>query len=68
MFDIDAYYKEHLPIHGDVSSGCVIPMPISSYKGALISLGHTIKFIGNWIQCFKVNYDNRVNIYKINHI
>ena len=41
-------------------------LEISSSKEALISLGHNIKFIDNWIQCFDGNYDEMIVSYKEN--
>ena len=41
----------------DTSRGGDIPMPCMSYKEARISLGQTINFIDNWLQCFEYNYD-----------
>ena len=48
----------------NVISGGDIPLPILSYKYALISLGQTIKFIDNWIQHFEESYDKRIVPYK----
>ena len=39
-------------------------MPITSSKESLLSFGNTIKFIDNWLQCFEVNYQNIIIIYK----
>ena len=47
----------------DESSGGGIKIPSMSSKDALFSLGRTINFIDNWIQCFEVNYDNIIAIY-----
>ena len=65
MHFVDAYEKEHVPIPGDASSGFVRPMSRTSYKEALLSLGQSMKFIDNCIQCFEFNYENKL-IYKIN--
>ena len=46
------------------SSGSGRPIPSKIYKEAILSLAHTINFIDNCIQCFEVNYDNRLAIYK----
>ena len=37
----------------DEGSGGGRPLPITSSKVVLISLGHTINFIYNWPQCFE---------------
>ena len=68
MYSVDAYYKEHVTIPDYSSSGGVIPMPSMSSKQSLLSFGHTINFIGNWPQCFEVNYHSRIAIFKINKI
>ena len=62
MLDADAYDKDNVPIPDDESSGGGRPMPITPYKEARISLGQTINFIDNWLQCFEYNYDNKKEI------
>ena len=64
MCDAYAYKKDHVPMPGDTRSGGDIPMPCMSYKEAPLSLVQTINFIDNWLQCFEVNYYNRITIYK----
>ena len=66
MYYIGVYDKEHVSMPDDKSSGGVIPIHITSYKEELFSLGHTINFLGNWIQFFEVNYENIITFYKIN--
>ena len=66
MCSFDEYDKYNLSMTHDASSGGEIPMPSTSSKEELLSLGHKIKFIENWIPCFEVNYQNRIMIYKIN--
>ena len=51
-------------MHNDASSGGGRPFQISSYKGALISLGQTINFIENMLQWFETNYVNIIESYK----
>ena len=65
MCAVDAYDKDHVPIRYDASSGGGRPMPITSSKESLISIGHKINFIYNWLQLFEDNYDNRIMIHKI---
>ena len=66
MCSVDAYNKQHVPMgYGAISGGVRIMSSMSS-KEALISIGHTIKFIDNFFQCFEVNYYNGINIHKIN--
>ena len=55
-------------MHDDASRGVGIPIPSTSSKESLFSLGRTINFIENCLQCFEVNYDNRITIYKRNII
>ena len=64
MCSVDVYDKEHVPMPSDASSGGARPMPNTSSKNSLYSLGHTINFLGNWLQCFDNNYQNRIAIYK----
>ena len=66
MFNVAVYYKEHVSRPDDTISGSGRPKTRTSSKGALLSLGHTINFIENWLQCFEVNYQNIITIYKIN--
>ena len=42
-----------------------IQIPSKSSKESIFSLGHTINFIENLIQCFEVNYHKIIIIYKI---
>ena len=63
MCAVDAYYKDHVSMPDDASSGIGIPMQIAPPKEALVSLSQTINFIDNSIQCFEDNYDNRIIIY-----
>ena len=51
MCAVGAHNKEHIPMPDDTSSGGGITLPISSYKESLVSLGQTINFIDNWLQC-----------------
>ena len=66
MCAVDVYDKEHVPMPDDVSSGVGRPMPITSPKEALFSLGQTINFIDNWLQCFEFNDENIITVYKRN--
>ena len=66
MCYVDGYDKEHVPMSDDASNGGGIPIPSTLSKEALYSLGKTINFIENWIQCFEVNHENRIMIYKTN--
>ena len=52
MCSVDAYDKEHISIPDDVSSDGGRPMPSKSSKESLLSLGHTMNFIDNWLQFF----------------
>ena len=65
MCAVDVYDKEHVPMPDDVSSGVGRPMPITSPKEALFSLGQTINFIDNWLQCFDESDHNIIAIYKM---
>ena len=60
----DAYDKEHVTMPSYASSDGRIPMPSTSYKKSLYSLGHKIKFLDNWLQWFDDNYQNIISIYK----
>ena len=62
MCSINDYSKENAPMPDDTSSGGGRPMPSTSSKEVLISFGHTIKFIFYWLQCFEVNYDNKIKM------
>ena len=53
-------------MHDDAISGDRISLPISTFKVALISLGWTINFIDNRLQCFENNYDRIIVSYKEN--
>ena len=64
MCSVYAYGKDHVPMTSDASSGGGRSMPSTSSKKALYSLGHTINFLDNWLQCFGGNYQNRIAIYK----
>ena len=48
----------------DASIGGGRSIPITSSKGALISISQTINFIDNWLQRFEYNNDERTMIYK----
>ena len=61
--DVDSYDKYHVTMPDDASSGTGIPIWNTSSKEVRLSLGHKINCIGNWLQCFEVNYDNRIVIY-----
>ena len=52
---IDAYLRMHPLGPEDISSvgGRQFPNKLSIY--AFEALGHTITFIGNWVQCFSDN-------------
>ena len=39
----------------DANSGFGSPFPSNSLTQALESLGHTLKFIEKWLQCFETN-------------
>ena len=64
MFAVDAYGKDKATIPDDASSGGGRPLPITPYKGSLISLGITINFIYNWIKLFEENYYRIIMTYK----
>ena len=64
MCSVDAYNKEHVLMTSDASSVGGRPMTSKPSKKALYSLGHTINFIDNWLQCFDDNYHNKSAIYK----
>ena len=66
MCDANTYGKDCAPMIDDAIIGGGIPMANTSSKEEIISLGQTIKSIDNCIQCFEVNYENRINSYKIN--
>ena len=65
MCDTDAYYKDHLSMPTDASSGSGRPMLSKPYKLEPLLLGQKINFIDNWIQCFEVNHESRTTFYKI---
>ena len=50
MCSVDVYYKEHVSMHNDASSGGGRPIPSKSSTEPLFSLGYKIKFIGNLLQ------------------
>ena len=62
---VDSYGKEHVSNPDDASSGGGITMSSTSSKESLFPLGHKINFIYNWLQCFEVNYQIIITIYKI---
>ena len=64
MCYVDAYEKEHVPMLSDAISGGGIPIPSTSSKKSLHSLGIRINFIGNRVQCFDDNNQNMITIYK----
>ena len=64
MCSVDAHDKENVPMPSDTISGGGRPMPSTSYKKSLYSLGHTINFLDNCIQCFDDNDQNIIAIYK----
>ena len=66
MCAVDAYSKEHIPIPDYASSGGDVPIPSTSSKESLISLGQKINFIDNWLQCFEDSYDNKIFISRRN--
>ena len=66
MCYVDVYDKEHVPISDDASIGGGRTIPSTYSKKALFSLVHTINFLYNCIQCFEVNYQNIIMIYKSN--
>ena len=51
-------------MNDDESSDMGTQIPSMSSMESLLSLGHTIKFIDYWLQCFEVNYQNIIMIYK----
>ena len=56
MCAINDYDKYNVPIPDDTSTGSGRSMKGMSSKEALFSLGQTINFIENWLQCFEVSY------------
>ena len=48
------------------SSGDDRPLPYTSCIDSRESLGHTINFIDNWLQCFEDNHWERTGLYKKN--
>ena len=66
MCAVDSYFTIHPPSLEDASSANVIPFPSKLSIDALESLGHTINFIKNWLQCFSDNYELRTFLYNEN--
>ena len=66
MCAVDIYGKKHVKFLAIQVVVVIDHLEISSSKEALISLGHNIKFIDNWIQCFDGNYDEMIVSYKEN--
>ena len=62
---VDAYNREHVTMLDVTCIGGGRKMPSMSPIEMLISIVHTMNFIINWLGLFEVNYDNRINIYKI---
>ena len=63
MCAVDSYFTVHRPSL-EVSISCnAIPFPSTLSRDALESLGHTINFIHNWLQCFSDNYELRTFLY-----
>ena len=50
-------------MHSYGRSGGRRPLTSMSLKKALYSLGHKIKFLKNWLQCFDENDKNIIAIY-----
>ena len=48
------------------STGGGRPLSMTSSPDSLESLGHTINFIKNWLQCFSDNYELRTFLYNEN--
>ena len=64
MFSIDAQRREHQSsICDDGRSGGGCPLPITSTKKALDSLGATIDFIGCWIEALEHDFLERCHFY-----
>ena len=68
MCDVDSYFTIHPPSLEYASSVYVIPSPSKLSIDSLESLGHTINFIKNWLQCFSDNYELRTFVYNDNMI
>ena len=68
MCAVDSYFTIHPPSLEDASIVNVIPFPSKLSIDALESLGHTINFIKNWLQCFSDNYELRTFLYNENMI
>ena len=60
----DFYGKEHVSMPDDSISGGGRLIPSTSSKEAILSLVRTINFIYNGLQCFEINYQNSIIIYK----
>ena len=58
MCSIDAYGKGRVSSTDGAISGGRRPIPSTSYKESILSLGQTINFINNGLQCFESNYYN----------
>ena len=66
MCAVYSYFTIHPPSLEDASSVNVIPFPSKLSIDAHESLGHTINFIKNWLQCFSDNYELRTFLYNEN--
>ena len=64
MYYVGEHEKQHVSMNDDESSDMGTQIPSMSSMESLLSLGHTIKFIDYWLQCFEVNYQNIIMIYK----
>ena len=59
MCSFGSYDKCNVPSHSDEISGGGIPIPSTSSKKEVYSLGWAIKFLVNWLKLFDDNYQKQ---------
>ena len=64
MCAFHAWDNKYASITDYASSDDEIPMTSKSFIEENFSLGQTITFIENWLQCFEVNYENRITSHR----
>ena len=63
MCAVNAYGQMNPPWPSNGSSDGYRPLPNSLSTYSLELLGHTIRFIDNWLKCFSANYGSRTGLY-----
>ena len=65
MCYVDVYEKQHVSITDDASSVGGRLIMSTPNRQAILSLGHPMNFIDNWLQIFEVNDQKIIMFYKI---